>query len=111
MNSTKPTPKNESLERAIAHFDTLSEMARELGLSGYQVVQHWRRSGRVPPEYCTELSRLTGERREDLVGWPPTAAIESIEATDDVQPPVGDADHDSDGNPPSDPGANGTESK
>lgn len=87
MNTTKRTPKNEALERAIAHFGSLTAMARALNLSGYQVIQQWRASGRVPPQHCTELSRLTGESRDDLVGWPPIE--DAAGAADDTQPPVG----------------------
>jgi DNA-binding transcriptional regulator YdaS (Cro superfamily) len=83
MNTTKRTPKNESLERAIAHFGSLSEMARQLGVSGYQVIQQWRSSGRVPPQHCTRLAQLTGESRDDLVGWPPLE--DNSAASDDVQ--------------------------
>lgn len=87
MNTTKPTPKNAALERAIAHFGSLSAMARALNLSGYQVIQQWRASGRVPVQYCTELARLTGESRDDLVGFPPIE--DTGAASDDTQPPVG----------------------
>jgi DNA-binding transcriptional regulator YdaS (Cro superfamily) len=83
MNTTKHTPKNEALERAIAHFGSLSEMARQLGVSGYQVIQQWRASGRVPPQHCTKLAQLTGEAREDLVGWPPLE--DNSPSSDDAQ--------------------------
>jgi DNA-binding transcriptional regulator YdaS (Cro superfamily) len=83
MNSTKRTPTNEALERAIEHFGSLSEMARQLGVSGYQVIQQWRTSGRVPPQHCTKLAQLTGETREDLVGWPPLE--DDSPSSDDVQ--------------------------
>jgi DNA-binding transcriptional regulator YdaS (Cro superfamily) len=91
MNTTKQTPKNEALERAIAHFGSLSEMARQLDVSGYQVIQQWRLSGRVPPQHCTRLAQLTGESREDLVGWPPLddEKIDRAKASDDAQPPAG----------------------
>lgn len=87
MNTTKRTPKNEALERAIAHFGSLSEMARQLGVNGYQVIQQWRASGRVPPQHCTRLAQLTGESRDDLVGWPPLE--DNSAASDDVQNPTG----------------------
>jgi DNA-binding transcriptional regulator YdaS (Cro superfamily) len=86
MKTSKPIPQNESLERAIAHFKSLSDMARQVGVSGYQVIQQWRKSGRVPPEHCTKVAQLTGESRDDLIGWPP---LENPDALDDVQPPVG----------------------
>ncbi|WP_250538776.1 MULTISPECIES: YdaS family helix-turn-helix protein [unclassified Caballeronia] len=62
------TTKNESIERAISHFGSLSAMARELGLSSYQVIQEWRKNGRVPPEHCSAVERATGERSEALNG-------------------------------------------
>lgn len=93
MNTTNPASKNAALERAIAHFGSLSAMARALNLSGYQVIQQWRVSGRVPYQYCTELARLTGESRDDLVGFPPIE--DSAAASDDTQPPVGSTDSDS----------------
>jgi DNA-binding transcriptional regulator YdaS (Cro superfamily) len=89
MNASKHTPKNEALERAIAHFGSLSAMARALGLSGYQVIQSWRAAGRVPSPHVPLLAELTGESREDLVGWPPEDLTERAKASDDVQPPVG----------------------
>ncbi|CAJ2721782.1 Uncharacterized protein conserved in bacteria, prophage-related [Burkholderia pseudomallei] len=87
MNPTKSPPRNEALERAIASFKSLSDMARQLDLSGYQVIQQWRASGRVPPQHCTKLARLTGESRDDLVGFPPLDA--NPESEDDVQPVTG----------------------
>jgi len=72
MNATNPIVTNDALERAIGHFDSLSDMARQLGLSGYQVIQQWRASGRVPAEHCAAVEQLTGERSEFLnsrVDW------------------------------------------
>jgi hypothetical protein len=94
MNTTKHTPKNEALERAIAHFGSLSATARALGLSGYQVVQQWRASGRVPPQHCTLLAELTGESRDELVGWVAGDVVERAKASDDTQPPVGGTNKD-----------------
>lgn len=76
MKARKHPTTNEALERAIAHFGSLSEMARQLELSGYQVIQQWRISGRVPVPYCTPLAKLTGENRDDLVGFPPLEVAE-----------------------------------
>lgn len=70
----------------------MSAMARALGLSGYQVIQSWRIAGRVPSPHVPKLAELTGESREDLVGWPVVDPIEQAKASDDVQPPVGDFD-------------------
>ncbi|MBB2981783.1 transcriptional regulator [Paraburkholderia tropica] len=70
MNSTRPV--NKALERAIAKFDSLAAMARALGLSGYQVIQEWRRQCRVPAEHCPQVERMTGEPCEELnpkVDW------------------------------------------
>jgi hypothetical protein len=91
MNATKITAKNAALERAIAHFGSLSEMARALELSGYQVIQQWRRAGRVPSPHVPKLAALTGESREDLVGWPPLES-EPMSSSDDAQPPNGTSD-------------------
>ncbi|HDR9512180.1 Cro/Cl family transcriptional regulator [Burkholderia cepacia] len=63
---------NPDLEEAISKFPTLTAMARDLGLSGYQVIQEWRRQGRVPAEHCPEVERRTGVRCEKLnsrVDW------------------------------------------
>ncbi|HVM93465.1 MAG TPA: hypothetical protein VMT67_11670 [Terriglobales bacterium] len=91
MKAKKPTtaakPKNKALEDAIAFFDSLSDMARQLGLSGYQVIQQWRKSGRVPSEHCTKLAQITGVSRDALVGWEPMGEI--MDSEDDAQPPVG----------------------
>jgi DNA-binding transcriptional regulator YdaS (Cro superfamily) len=95
MNTPNHTPKNEALERAIAHFGSMSAMARALGLSGYQVIQSWRLAGRVPSPHVPRLAELTGESREDLVGWPATDVVERAKASDDVQPPVGGTNKDS----------------
>lgn len=62
------------IERAIKHFNGLSAMARALGLSGYQVIQQWQRTGHVPPRYCPEIERLTAreircEDLDDTVDW------------------------------------------
>ncbi|AYR26905.1 transcriptional regulator [Herbaspirillum rubrisubalbicans] len=62
------------IEKTIAHFKSLSGVARALNLSGYQVVQQWRESGRVPAEYCPKIEELTeGEVRceelNDRVNW------------------------------------------
>lgn len=34
--------------------------AAKLDLTGYQVVQAWRREGRVPPKHCPVIERLLG---------------------------------------------------
>lgn len=49
---------NEAIDTAIAHFGSLSEMARQLGLSGYTVIQQWKLAGRVPAEHCPKIERL-----------------------------------------------------
>lgn len=68
MNTIPKTQGNEAIERSIAYFGSLSAMARALGLSGYQVIQEWRRQGRVPAEHCPAIERATGERCELLNG-------------------------------------------
>lgn len=66
---------NAALERAIEHFGSLSAMARALGLSGYQVIQEWRRQGRVPAEHCPNIEDVTGEMCEDLNDKIPWAKV------------------------------------
>jgi DNA-binding transcriptional regulator YdaS (Cro superfamily) len=83
--------ENPALERAIKKFSSTAEMARQLGVS-YQAIQDWRKRGRVPSDRCPLLSELTGESRDDLVGWPPVNVTDRIKASDDAQPPVGDPD-------------------
>ncbi len=71
MDLSLTTP-NPDLERAIAKFTSLRAMASALGLSGYQVIQEWRRQGRVPAEHCSEVEKLTGVPSEKLnsrVDW------------------------------------------
>lgn len=68
------TTKNESIDRAVEHFGSLSAMARALGLSSYQVIQAWKAAGRVPAEHCPRIERLSegAVRCEDLndrVDW------------------------------------------
>lgn len=70
MNTTNTS--NAGLERAIAKFGSLAGMARALNLSGYQVIQEWRRQGRVPAEHCPEVEKATGVPCEQLnakVDW------------------------------------------
>ena len=72
MNRPLVPPENAALERAIAKFGSLAAMARALHLSGYQVIQAWRRQGRVPAEHCPEVEKATGEPCEELnmkVDW------------------------------------------
>ncbi|MBO4119869.1 transcriptional regulator [Cupriavidus gilardii] len=73
-DKSKPTHHSEGLEKAIACFGSLSAMARALGLSGYQVIQEWRRQGRVPAEHCPVVERLTAgavtcEELNEKVDW------------------------------------------
>lgn len=86
---------NPALDRAIAHFSSLSDMARQMGVT-YQAVQQWQKQGRVPSKHCPKLAELTGESREDLVGWNLPDVVDSAEASDDVQPPVGSVDPEED---------------
>lgn len=65
---------NEAISRAIEHFGSMSEMARQLGLSSYTVIQQWKASGRVPAEHCPKIERLCGgvvrcEELNDRVDW------------------------------------------
>lgn len=79
---------NKALERAIKKFDSIADMARQMGVT-YQAIQDWRKRGRVPADRCVLLAELSGESREELVGWPPENIIERAKASDDTQPPVG----------------------
>ncbi|RQZ58131.1 Cro/Cl family transcriptional regulator [Burkholderia cepacia] len=72
MDISLTTFLNPDLEEAISKFPSMTAMARDLGLSGYQVIQEWRRQGRVPAEHCPEIERFTGVRCEKLnsrVDW------------------------------------------
>jgi len=64
------TSSQKALSRAIAQYPTLKAFSDALEVR-YQVVQQWLVNG-VPPEYCPEIEKLTGERCEDLnskVDW------------------------------------------
>ncbi|HGO6081867.1 TPA: transcriptional regulator [Burkholderia cenocepacia] len=100
MNSIPFEPGNRDLEAAVAAFPSMTAMARELGLSGYQVIQDWMRRGIVPAEHCPEIEKRTGIRCEKLnprIDWAylrSTAADivdlpNRTDATGDVQPPAG----------------------
>lgn len=72
MSAPLDTTPNAALDRAIAFFGGMSAMARALKLSGHQVVQEWRRQGRVPAPHCAEIERITGEKSEllnDTIDW------------------------------------------
>lgn len=77
-------PHLEALDRAIELLGGPVATARRLNLSGYQVVQQWRRSG-VPPIHCVALERETGGavtrpqlRPDDFARiWPELAAQEA----------------------------------
>jgi DNA-binding transcriptional regulator YdaS (Cro superfamily) len=62
------------IEKIIKYFGSLSRAARALNLSGYQVVQQWKVTGRVPPEHCPYIERLTNgkircEELNNRVDW------------------------------------------
>ena len=84
----RTTAMNQALEDAIAKFDSIADMARQMGVT-YQAIKDWRKRGRVPADRCIKLAELTGISREALVGWPPEDTTERAKASDDVQPPVG----------------------
>lgn len=65
---------NDSIDRAVRHFGSMSAMARHLGLSSYTVIQQWKIAGRVPAEHCPNIERLCGgvvrcEDLNDRVDW------------------------------------------
>lgn len=67
MQTINETP----IERAIRAAGGQSAMARELNLSGHQVVYQWRNT-RVPAEYCPEIERLYKVPCEELrpdINW------------------------------------------
>jgi hypothetical protein len=75
---------NQALEDAIAKFDSIADMARQMGVT-YQAIQDWRKRGRVPADRCIKLAELTGISREALVGWPPEDTTDRSAASDDTQ--------------------------
>lgn len=79
---------NQALEDAIAKFDSIADMARQMGVT-YQAIQDWQKRGRVPVDRIPLLSDLTGISREQLAGWPPSDIVDRAKASDDAQPPVG----------------------
>ncbi|MEK6419993.1 MAG: YdaS family helix-turn-helix protein [Burkholderia gladioli] len=85
---TPNTSPNAYLDQAIAHFPSLAAMARELGLSGYQVIQEWRRQGRVPAEHCPEVEKRTGILCEKLNGKVDWAYLRSTRPA--VTEPIGE---------------------
>jgi DNA-binding transcriptional regulator YdaS (Cro superfamily) len=62
-----------TVDRAISEFKSLSDMARQLDVS-YQVIQSWRKNKSVPPQYCPPIERLTNgkvrcEQLNQAVDW------------------------------------------
>jgi DNA-binding transcriptional regulator YdaS (Cro superfamily) len=65
------TQTETGLERAIRLAGGITKLARDLDLSGHQVVYQWGRT-RVPAEYCPRIEELFGVRCEDLrpdINW------------------------------------------
>lgn len=65
---------NEAINRAVESFGSMAEMARQLELSSYTVIQAWKAAGRVPAEHCPKIERLSGgavrcEDLNDRVDW------------------------------------------
>lgn len=52
----------EPIQRAIQIAGGLKPLASLLGLKHYQVIQHWRNSGRVPADHVLALERATNRK-------------------------------------------------
>ena len=65
------------LERAIKVADGMTALVRKLNerghtITGHATVYQWKKTGRVPAEYCPDIEALTGVRCEELrpdVNW------------------------------------------
>jgi len=67
------------IDLAVAEFDSLSDMSRRLTKErgqdvSYQLIQDWRKKGRVPAPYCPLIEKLTNgkvrcEQLNDEVDW------------------------------------------
>ena len=73
VNELATTP----LERAIKAADGMTSLLRKLNerghdISSHQTIYQWKKTGRVPAEYCPDIEALTGVRCEELrpdVNW------------------------------------------
>lgn len=79
----------DGIDKTIKRFGSLSAVARALGLSGYQVVQQWIATGRVPAEHCVRIEELTNgeircEELNDRINW----AIVRKSAARNLGPPA-----------------------
>lgn len=69
----------EAIEKAISHFGTQVEMAKQMGVA-YQSIQGWRANGSVPAERAVQIELLTEgavqrqQLRPDLFEKPTQAA-------------------------------------
>lgn len=52
--------KNPSIEKAVDTLGGLSATAKVVGAKGYQTVQQWVATGRVPAKYCVKMSEASG---------------------------------------------------
>jgi DNA-binding transcriptional regulator YdaS (Cro superfamily) len=71
------------LSKAIEQQGGLTCLATSLGLSKGVVFQ-WKVRGRVPPEYCPEIEKLTGgqvkcEELNDKVDWASLRVTSSVD--------------------------------
>jgi len=55
--------KNPHVSHAVDQVGGLAKTAEILGLRGYQTVQQWIASGRVPAKYCAALEAASGVSR------------------------------------------------
>lgn len=60
-----------ALERAIRLVGGITQLSRDLKLSGHAVIYQWGKT-RIPAEQCPNIEALTGVKCEDLrpdVNW------------------------------------------
>lgn len=58
--------KNPFVSQAVESIGGLAKTADVLGLRGYQTVQQWIATGRVPAKYCAALEAASGVSRFKL---------------------------------------------
>jgi len=58
--------KNPFVSQAVEHIGGLAKTADLLGLRGYQTVQQWVATGRVPAKYCAAMEAASGVSRFKL---------------------------------------------
>ncbi|PVX61269.1 transcriptional regulator [Paraburkholderia unamae] len=97
MPKKPPTPQT-GIEKAIAQAEGQTNLAVAIGAS-QQMVAYWKKKGIVSDaSMCAAIERATGVRCEELnphEDWTTLRVVlcapdrDRIDASDDVQPPVG----------------------